>query len=138
MILHAFTDGASRGNPGESGFGIVVKDDRGGTVLTLNGYIGRTTNNIAEYTALLKLLERMRSVECSRMIVHSDSELMVKQLNGSYRVRNKGLKRYHARFQELKKSLPFDIHIRHIGREKNKDADRLANEAIDARISPSG
>ena len=85
MILHAFTDGASRGNPGESGFGIVVKDDR-----------------------------------------------------GSYRVRNKGLKRYHARFQELKKSLPFDIHILHIGREKNKDADRLANEAIDARISPSG
>ncbi|MGB6033309.1 MAG: ribonuclease HI family protein, partial [Bacteroidota bacterium] len=115
-----------------------VKDDRGDTVLTLNGYIGRTTNNIAEYTALLKLLERMRSVECSRMIVHSDSELMVKQLNGFYRVRNKGLKRYHARFQELKKILPFDIHIRHIGREENKDADRLANEAIDTRISPSG
>ncbi|MGB2958774.1 MAG: ribonuclease HI family protein [Bacteroidota bacterium] len=138
MILYAFTDGASRGNPGESGFGIVVKDDRGDTVLTLNGYIGRTTNNIAEYTALLKLLERMRSVECSRMIVHSDSELMVKQLNGFYRVRNKGLKRYHARFQELKKILPFDIHIRHIGREENKDADRLANEAIDTRISPSG
>jgi ribonuclease HI len=137
MILHAFTDGASRGNPGESGFGIIVKDDRGSTILTLNGYIGRTTNNVAEYTALLKLLERMRSVACSRIIVHSDSELMVKQLNGSYKVRNKGLKRYHTQFQELKKSLPFDIDIRHIGREENKDADRLANEAIDARTAPS-
>jgi ribonuclease HI len=137
MILHAFTDGASRGNPGESGFGIIVKDDHGSTILTLNGYIGRTTNNIAEYTALLKLLERMRSVACSRIIVHSDSELMVKQLNGSYKVRNKDLKHYHAQFQELKKSLPFDIDIRHIGREENKDADRLANEAIDARTAPS-
>jgi len=137
MILHAFTDGASRGNPGESGFGIIVKDDSGDTILALSGYIGRTTNNIAEYTALLKLLEHMRSAECSRMIVHSDSELMVRQLNGSYKVRDKGLKRYHARFQELKKSLPFDIVIRHIGREENKEADRLANEAINTRTSSS-
>jgi ribonuclease HI len=137
MTLYAFTDGASRGNPGESGFGIIVKDERGETILTLNGYIGRTTNNVAEYTALLKLLERMQSVACSRIVVHSDSELMVKQLNGLYKVKNKGLKRYHARFQEIMKSLPFDIDIRHIGREENKDADRLANEAIDARMTHS-
>ena len=133
MILYAFTDGASRGNPGESGFGIIVKDQGGETILTLNGYIGRTTNNVAEYTALLKLLEHMQSVACSRMVVHSDSELMVKQLNGSYKVKNKGLKRYHAQFKELKERLPFDIDIRHISREENSDADRLANEAIDAR-----
>ncbi len=137
MILHAFTDGASRGNPGESGVGIIVKDEPGNTILKLNSYIGRTTNNIAEYTALLMLLEKMRSMECSHLTVLSDSELMVKQVNGAYKVKDRNIKRYHARFQELKESLPFEIDIRHIRREENREADRLANQAIETRTPPS-
>jgi ribonuclease HI len=87
MILRAFTDGASRGNPGEAGIGILVRDEKSETVLSLHGYIGVCTNNVAEYTAMETLLERASSLECARMIIHSDSELMVRQLNGRYRVK---------------------------------------------------
>jgi len=132
MILRAFTDGASRGNPGESGIGVVVKNEEGETLLSLSGYIGRTTNNIAEYIALLTLLERMRSMSCSRLIVHSDSELMIRQLNGEYRVKNGELKTYHRKALKLRTSLQCDVEFRYVSREMNRDADRLANMGIDS------
>jgi ribonuclease HI len=134
MTLHAFTDGASRGNPGEAGIGVVVTDEKSDTIITLYGYIGVCTNNVAEYTAMEALLERARSLECARMIIHSDSELMVRQLNGRYRVKDSGLKPHHARALQLMKSLPFPCSVTHIPREKNREADRLANLGIDEKI----
>ena len=131
MTLYAYTDGASRGNPGESGIGAVVRTESGSVVLRFQRHIGRATNNIAEYTALLELLERMREVPCTRLVVHSDSELMVRQLNGSYKVKAPELRRRYERFVSLRKALPFGLEIRHVAREQNREADQLANEGID-------
>ncbi len=135
MTLHAFTDGASRGNPGESGIGVLVKDDKGNTVLSLNGFIGRSTNNRAEYIALITLLERMQKVPCGRLIVRSDSELMVRQVNGQYKVKDQDMKRYHRKVAGLIAGSPFAFELKHIPREKNGEADRLANQAIDLRLT---
>jgi len=133
MTFLAYTDGASRGNPGESGIGILVKDERGGTVLSASGYIGRTTNNQAEYIALLALLKRARSMDCARLIVHSDSELMVKQMNGEYKVKNEEIRKYRQKVQKLLGICPFEVEIRHIPRELNGEADKLANQGIESR-----
>ena len=134
MTFRAFTDGASRGNPGEAGIGIVVRDETSAEVLSLHAYIGVCTNNVAEYTALETLLERAGPLPCGRMIIHSDSELMVRQMNGRYRVKDAGLKPHHARAVELLKSLPFPCTVTHIPREENREADRLANLGIDEKI----
>jgi len=134
MILRAFTDGASRGNPGEAGVGIIVMDERAAPVFTMHGFIGVCTNNVAEYTAMETLLARARTLECARLIIHSDSELMVRQLNGKYRVKDRVLKTHHARTLELLKTLPFPFELRHIPREENREADRLANLGIDEKI----
>jgi len=132
LTLYAYTDGASRGNPGESGIGAIVKTETGSTVFSFHRHIGRTTNNVAEYTALIELLERMRKVSCTHLVVHSDSELMVRQLNGSYKVKDPELRQRFNRYQALCQELPFDLEIRHVSREQNREADRLANEGIDA------
>ena len=134
MTLHAFTDGASRGNPGEAGIGILVTDEKHETVLSLHAYIGRCTNNIAEYTALETLLEQAGRLECTRLLIHSDSELMVRQINGQYKVKDHGLKPHHARALRLLKALPFPCTVAHIPREENREADRLANLGIDEKI----
>jgi ribonuclease HI len=133
MTCYAYTDGASRGNPGESGIGLIVKDEHGNTLLKLNGYIGRTTNNIAEYTALLALLRRMRGTPCSRLVVHSDSELMVRQVNGEYKVKDQNLKELHKKVSKLLGESGFRFELKHISREENRDADRLANIGIEER-----
>jgi ribonuclease HI len=139
MILHAYTDGASRGNPGESGIGMIVQTPEGGLLLSESGYIGRTTNNIAEYTAVLTLLDRVRPMDCSRLIIHSDSELMVRQMTGAYKVKNGGLKECHTRARAAIAALPFPVEFRHVPREENRGADRLANEGIDSRTPlPAG
>ncbi len=133
MTLQAFTDGASRGNPGEAGIGVILKDEKGKVLLTLSGYIGTTTNNIAEYTALRALLKNIRKFPCTALVVHSDSELMVRQMEGDYRVKDPGLKREHARAKAMIAALPCTVHFRHVPREQNADADLLANAGIDAR-----
>jgi ribonuclease HI len=133
MILRAFTDGASRGNPGESGIGILVKDEAGKTLFSMHGYIGVTTNNIAEYTALLALLKKMRTHQCTRLRVHSDSELMVRQVNGEYKVRDGQLKKLYQRAMRVIGKLPFEFELQYIPREENREADRLANMGIDTR-----
>lgn len=133
MTLHAFTDGASRGNPGESGIGLLVLTETGDTILAEHGYIGTATNNIAEYTALVALLKRARRWTCSRLVIHSDSELMVRQVNGQYRVRDEGLRKYYEQVMKLLAGTPFSVEVLHVSREENRDADRLANRGIDAR-----
>jgi ribonuclease HI len=133
MTLLGYTDGASRGNPGESGIGIVVKNEKGDTLFKTGGYIGKATNNLAEYSALLTLVKKVRTMECSRLVVHSDSELMVKQLNGEYKTKNQEIAKLSDRIRKLLATSSFAFEIRHIPREANLEADGLANEGIDSR-----
>ena len=138
MTLHAFTDGASRGNPGESGIGLIVKDERGNVVASAHGHIGVTTNNVAEYVALLALLKRARTFTCARLVAHSDSELMVRQVNGQYKVKDPVLREYYRKVGRLLASVPFVFELKYVPREQNREADRLANVGIESgkRIAP--
>ncbi len=135
MTLQAFTDGASRGNPGDAGIGFIVKDGSGSILLVEFGYIGKATNNVAEYRALITLLRRMAKIACTHLVIHSDSELMVRQINGQYKVKDHDLKILHQQVQELKKEASFTFELRHIAREENREADRLANQGIDSRVA---
>ena len=131
--IKIYIDGASRGNPGESGAGIVIKDGKGRIFKRLRQYLGRATNNQAEYRALLIALKASRELG-QNIRIFSDSELLVKQLKGSYRVKSKGLKPYFNEVRELLKYFS-SWEIAHIPREQNMEADALANEAIDTRES---
>ena len=133
MTIQAFTDGAARGNPGESGIGIVLRSEDGDTIFSGGGYIGKATNNVAEYEALLACVKKASEIKCTKLVVHSDSELMVRQLQGKYRVKDKNLQRYFLQIKELLKDAGFDFEIVHIDRTLNKDADMLANAGIDGR-----
>ncbi|MFA6457445.1 MAG: ribonuclease HI family protein [Bacteroidota bacterium] len=136
MKLTAFTDGASRGNPGDAAIGIVLKDEQGRTILSHKKYLGTTTNNVAEYSALLACLELVNGTEtfrCSELVVHTDSELMARQLNGQYKVKDAGLKVLFQKVKSVLTASPFTFSIRHIPRSLNKEADALANEAIDTK-----
>ncbi|HLA69615.1 MAG TPA: ribonuclease HI family protein [Bacteroidota bacterium] len=133
MIVYAYTDGASRGNPGQSGIGIILKDEQGNTLASHFDFIGTTTNNVAEYKALLHCLKMAQETKCRHLIVHSDSELMVRQLQGSYKVKDKGLRRYFDEARHMLSSSPFTFEIRHIAREENRQADELANRGINLK-----
>lgn len=133
MTILAYTDGASRGNPGESGVGIVLKDELGNVIRSEYGYIGKATNNIAEYTALAACLKLAQATECSHLVVHSDSELMVRQLNGQYKVKDAKLKKHFQHVQNILGASAFQFIIKHISREKNQEADELANLGIDKK-----
>ena len=133
MTINAYTDGASRGNPGESGIGIILRDEKGNLLHSFGGYIGRATNNIAEYKALLACLKKARETPCTKLVVHSDSELLVRQLQGKYRVRNKNLQKYYLLVRRLIEDAPFAVEFLHIDRERNHEADLLANAGIDSR-----
>lgn len=132
MRIIAYTDGASRGNPGLAGIGIAFYDDTGELIKTFNEYIGETTNNIAEYKALIKALEIGQELKAKEMEVYADSELMVKQLKGEYKVKNEGLKPLYNAAKGLINALD-SFKITHVKREFNKEADKLANIAIDSR-----
>ena len=134
MMIHGYIDGASRGNPGECGIGILLKDERGGILHAEGGYLGHGTNNSAEYAALLKCLKKAKEFRCQKLVVHSDSELLVRQFNGEYKVKSADLKREMRRIRNVLESLPFEVELQHIPREKNADADRIANAAIDNRL----
>ncbi len=133
MTIHAFTDGASRGNPGESGIGVILRDEKGNTLTTHKSYIGQTTNNVAEYRALLACLKIVQSFACKKLIVHSDSELMVRQLQGKYKVKDLELKQYFEQVQNILRDSTFEFEIVHVSREQNKEADELANIAINLK-----
>ena len=136
-VLHLYTDGASRGNPGQGGAGAVLTDAKGAVVATAKKYLGRCTNNVAEYQALILGLEEALKIHCRRLRIFLDSELLVNQINGSYRVKNENLK---GLMQEVRKLLSFldDYTVQHIGRSGNHLADGLANEAIDETLQSGG
>jgi len=125
------TDGASRGNPGPAGIGVVIEDEGGAVLQEISEVIGETTNNVAEYRALLRGLAAARAMGARRIKVFSDSELMVRQMNGSYRVNNQGLLPLFEEARDLIRGFEsFSIH--YVPREKNARADQLANQALDA------
>ncbi len=123
-------DGASRGNPGEAGAGALIKDPEGRVLKKLKKYLGIATNNMAEYQALVMALEAARSLKLESIRVLADSELMVKQINGVYRVKSHDLRPLYERAVALLKGFR-DSRVAHVYREENAAADSLANEAID-------
>lgn len=128
--LQIFIDGAARGNPGPAGAGIFMTDPEGNVVDEISKYLGESTNNVAEYTALIFGMEEARNKKAKELIINTDSELLAKQLGGEYKVKNPTLKVLHKKVQTLLKSFD-EVRVNRIEREKNKQADRLANEAID-------
>lgn len=125
-----YVDGASRGNPGEAGAGAVIISPEGVVLKRLKKYLGTTTNNMAEYHALLIGLEAARALGAGSVTVFADSELMVKQINGLYRVRSEDLRPLFEKATEILAQFR-DFKVKHVYREKNSIADSLANEAID-------
>ena len=133
MTLYANTDGASRGNPGESGIGFVLRDESGNVLCEASGYIGEATNNAAEYQALIACLEEATEMKCDRLVVRSDSELLVRQLRGTYRVKDPGLKKFYGKVNSLLAAASYEFEIEYVERASNHDADRLANRGIDSK-----
>lgn len=127
--LIAYTDGGARGNPGPSGYGVVIKDESGRKVAALSEYLGHQTNNFAEYQGLIAALEYALG-HGKVLKVISDSELLVRQIKGIYKVKNPTLQDLHARAKELIAQMNW-FSIGHAFREHNREADRLANEAMD-------
>jgi ribonuclease HI len=123
-------DGASRGNPGPASYAVVIRDPNGKTILELAKNIGRETNNVAEYYALLAALDYATSHNISALRIRSDSELLVRQMQGRYKVKSADLKPLHERASKMAKQLGY-FAIEHVRRELNRDADALANVALD-------
>ena len=128
--LIAHIDGGARGNPGPAGYGVAVRDSAGKPIAELSEYLGHKTNNYAEYSGLLGALDYCLKHEEPALKVISDSELMVKQLNGIYKVKSPDLKILYDEARKRINHLQW-FRAEHVLREKNKDADRLANEAMD-------
>ena len=131
MKAIAFADGGSRGNPGPAGIGALIKDaDTGATVAEVSEHIGIATNNVAEYTALTRILERALELGYAQIEVRMDSELVVKQMTGAYRVKHEGLLPLFTKADRLASQFRH-FTITHVRREHNKEADKLANDAMD-------
>jgi ribonuclease HI len=128
--LVAHSDGGARGNPGPAGYGVVIQDESGRKVAALSDYLGHQTNNFAEYQGLIAALEYTIQHGPKALKLISDSELLVRQIKGIYKVKNATLQDLHARAKELIAQLDW-FSIGHALREHNQEADRLANEAMD-------
>jgi len=129
-----YIDGASRGNPGEAGFGIHVTDASGAERKALYGYLGRASNNVAEYQALVHALQWALRQGARRVSVFSDSELVVRQIEGRYKVKHPDMIPLHRQAVSLLHRFE-EAAVRHVRREQNREADRLANQALDERAS---
>ena len=128
--LVAHIDGGARGNPGPAGYGVVIEDEAGHKLAALSQYLGHQTNNVAEYQGLIAALEFAVNKGHKALKVISDSELMVRQIKGIYKVKNLTLRELHARAKQLIAQLEW-FSISHVLRGHNQDADRLANAAMD-------
>lgn len=130
----AYTDGGSRGNPGPAGYGVRIEDGSGRLLAELYEALGIATNNVAEYRGLLAALRWAREHGEKVLRVRSDSELLVKQMKGIYRVKNPGLQPLYVEAQELVRQIG-RVTFEHVRREQNTEADRLANKAMDEAAS---
>ncbi len=128
VVVH--TDGASRGNPGPAAIGVVIAEPSGRVLLEFGEALAPTTNNVAEYTAVIRALERALELGARRVQVQMDSQLVVRQLNGSYRVKHADMLPLYRRVLELIQRFD-EVTFAHVPREQNTEADRLANAALD-------
>ncbi len=125
-----YTDGASRGNPGPASVGIYVTDLDNQVVDEVGEKLGHQTNNFAEYTAVVRSLEIAQTRGCEKILLRSDSELMVKQMTGLYKVKSDVIKPLYQKVLQLKGNFK-ELKFEHVRREFNREADRVANEALD-------
>ena len=125
-------DGGSRGNPGPAGIGVVVSAEDGTPLVTLGRFIGNATNNVAEYKALITAIEEAKKLEATSIVIRGDSELVIKQMLGVYRVKHPDMKRLYDQAQSLLRAFT-KVKIEHNLRDKNVLADKLANLAMDRR-----
>jgi len=132
QTLVIYVDGASRGNPGEAGIGVLIMDEKGNVLEEVSQYIGETTNNVAEYRALLLALDKAESYSPTEVIIKTDSELMAKQLNSIYKVKGRSILPLFKQVKAKTSRFP-RFSVQHISREENKRADVLANNAIELR-----
>lgn len=124
-------DGAARGNPGAAAYAFVLKHGDAPPI-TEKGCLGSATNNLAEYTALVRALKKAAELGVQRLQIHSDSELLVKQMNGEYRVKNESLRELFDEAKQLARRFQL-VTLRHVPRAQNSEADRLCNEALDGQ-----
>ena len=129
-LILAHIDGGARGNPGPAGYGVIIRDAAGKTLAELSEFLGHRTNNYAEYSALLAALEYAHQHGHSAIKVVSDSELLVRQMNGQYKVKSPDLRPMYERARALAHQFKW-FAIEHARREQNREADRLANAAMD-------
>ena len=134
---HANIDGGSRGNPGPAAYGVVVRDPRGEIVARLKKYIGNNTNNVAEYFGLIAALDYAQTHGIRALRIESDSELLVKQMRGQYKVRSGELRPLFERAKKMSQAFE-SFRINHVYREQNKEADALANQALDETSRAGG
>jgi phosphoribosylglycinamide formyltransferase-1 len=127
VIIHI--DGGSRGNPGPAAAGFIISNPAGNQIEAKGFFLGKTTNNIAEYTALIKALEAIQKIGTEQLIVFSDSELLVRQINGQYKVKSEQIKPLHQQAVGLLEKFE-NWKVQHVTRDKNKEADRLVNQAL--------
>ncbi|MFN2460742.1 MAG: ribonuclease HI family protein [Candidatus Velthaea sp.] len=130
MKLTIFADGGSRGNPGPAASGAVVTDERGDVVREVGTFLGVTTNNVAEWTGLITGLEAALELGATEVVVRLDSELVVKQLSGAYRVKHPGLIPLYAKARTLLRKFA-NVDIAHVRRKQNAAADALVNQTLD-------
>jgi ribonuclease HI len=128
-------DGASRGNPGPASYAVILRDSSGKVIVELAKNIGRETNNVAEYYALLAALDAAAANGITALRIRSDSELLVRQMQGRYKVKSAELKPLHERASKLSRQFAY-FNIEHVPREMNRDADGLANVALDQAGTP--
>ncbi len=136
LVLH--TDGGARGNPGPAAIGVVIEVEKGGQTALLGEIgeaIGVASNNVAEYRAIIRGLEEAERLGASSVTCLLDSQLVVEQLKGNYRVKHADMKPLHARVQELRSRFAL-VTFQHVRREQNQEADRLVNEALDGKRRP--
>lgn len=129
-------DGAARGNPGPASYGVIVRDPGGSIVARLKKYIGRLTNNVAEYYALIAALDYAQAHGLRGVRIESDSELLVRQMRGRYKVKSPGLRPLFERARKMSQSFA-SFSIEHVYRERNREADALANQALDETGAPA-
>lgn len=128
-VFLAYIDGASHGNPGEAGIGVVIYNEKREPLRAFGYFLGKLTNNMAEYMALILALMALRDLGAEAATIYSDSELLVRQLNGEYRVKNERLLPFYLEVKFFLRSFQ-EVKFCHLNREENKLADRLANRAI--------
>ncbi len=131
LVIHI--DGASRGNPGPASVGVEIKDREHGVIKTVSHAIGTATNNVAEYSALLVALEEALVLRAQSLEIYTDSQLLARQFSGEYKVKDPFIR---VLFRHAKRLVPFfkSCKVHHVAREENKNADKLANEALDSLL----